>query len=95
VEANYRLAGRNHRLARANDRGAGRNIFIGRLRASQNERRRTASSAGAKKWAALSEMHKSIARRRRGSLNADADEQGRRCVRERGRPTFDEQRKRI
>ncbi|EEX70920.1 hypothetical protein [Alloprevotella tannerae] len=40
-------------------------------------------------------MHKSFARRRRGSLKADADEQGRCCVRERGRPTFDEQRKRI
>jgi len=51
--------------------------------------------AEAKKWAAWSEMHKSIALRRRGGLNADADEQGRCCVRERGRPTFDEQRKRI
>ena len=30
-----------------------------------------------------------------GRDNADADEQGRCCVRERGRPTFDEQRKRI
>jgi len=95
VGANYRLAGRNHRLARANDRGAGRNIFIGRLRASQNEWRRTASLAEAKKWAAWSEMHKSFARRRRGGLKADADEQGRNCAGERGRPTFDEQRKRI
>jgi hypothetical protein len=40
-------------------------------------------------------MHKSIARRRRGGLKTDADEQGRNCAGERGWPTFDEQRKRI
>ncbi|WP_311356751.1 hypothetical protein [Alloprevotella tannerae] len=40
-------------------------------------------------------MHKSFARRRWGGLKADADEQGRNCAGERGRPTFDEQRKRV